>query len=302
MVDVWIPITILAALVQNARSVGQRWLLGRASVAASAYARFFYGFPFALAFLTAATILSDQPLYRPTFTFLAFAAIGALGQVLGNSLFIKAVRASNFTVMTTYSKMETVLSPILSFFLMNDRLSVSGAIGIVIAIMGVMWLAAVRAPGGLAAFLTAFIRPPASQGIAVGALYAVASTLYRAATHQVGDVGFVLQAATLLAWVATFQTLMMGGYLLWRMPPVITEVLRGWRHLAWIGASGAISSACWLSAFSLQKTGYVLAVGQIELVFAYIASHLLFKERTHVRELVGIAVTVTGILTVVIAR
>jgi drug/metabolite transporter (DMT)-like permease len=299
--DPWIPITIAAALIQNARSVGQRRLLGRASVAATAYARFFFGFPLALLMMTGAAVAAGRLPPPPTVAFLVFATIGAFGQVLGNALFIALVRGSNFAVMTTYSKMETVLSPLLSFLLLGDRLSLAGAAGIVVAFLGAMGLAAVRVEGGLVAFLTAFLRRPASLGIAVGGLYAVASTSYRAAALDL-DGGVALQALTLLAWVSTLQALSMGVYLLWRRPPVLGEVMRGWRHLAWIGLFGVGASACWLVAFTLQKTGYVLAVGQIEIVFAYAASHVLLKERTDAREIAGILVTIGGIVLVVLTH
>lgn len=300
--DLWIPITIAATVIQNFRAVGQRWLLGRVSVGAAAYGRFFYGFPLTLLFLTAVCTVDGRAPPAPTLNFLALAAIGALSQSLGNAMFVRLARTSNFTVMTTYSKMETVLSPVLSFFLLDDRLSVAGTAGIAVAFLGVMLLASARGASSFKAFVGACLRPPASQGLLVGALYAVTSTAYRAAAFEVGDVGFAMQGITLLAWATGIQAVAGGAYLWWQRSPVPAEVVREWRYVVWIGITGVSASACWLCAFALQKTGYVLAVGQIELVFAFVASHILFKERAHRNELAGILVTVAGILLVVMAR
>ena len=300
--DLWIPITIAATVIQNVRAVGQRWLLGRVSVGAAAYGRFFYGFPLTLLFLIAVCAIDGRAPPAPSLRFLAFATVGALSQSLGNEMFVRLVRSSNFIVMTTYSKMETVFSPVFSFFLLDDRLSVAGVTGIVVAVLGVMLMASARSASSLGALIGACLRAPASQGILVGAIYAVTSTSYRAAAFEVGDVGFAMQGLTLLAWATGIQAVAGGIYLAWQGSPVLSEVFREWRYVVWIGITGVSASACWLCAFALQKTGYVLAVGQIELVFAFVASHLLFKERAHRNELVGILVTVVGILLVVMAR
>jgi uncharacterized membrane protein len=46
----------------------------------------------------------------------------------------------------------------------------------------------------------------------------------------------------------------------------------------------------------MQQAAYVRALGQIELVFTFAASLLIFRERTNRVELLGIALVVAGIL------
>jgi drug/metabolite transporter (DMT)-like permease len=87
-----------------------------------------------------------------------------------------------------------------------------------------------------------------------------------------------------------------------RRPGVIGEVVRAWRPALWIGLVGVGTSALWYTAFGLQKAAYVLAVGQIELIVAFLASHYLYKERAAAIEIGGILVTVAGILCVVLAE
>jgi drug/metabolite transporter (DMT)-like permease len=47
---------------------------------------------------------------------------------------------------------------------------------------------------------------------------------------------------------------------------------------------------------TIQKVAYVRALGQIELVFTFLASYLFFKERLNRFEFFGIALIVAGIL------
>ena len=49
--ELWIPITIAAAFLQNLRSALQKHIKGRLSTSGAAYARFLYAWPFALVYV-----------------------------------------------------------------------------------------------------------------------------------------------------------------------------------------------------------------------------------------------------------
>ena len=79
-------------------------------------------------------------------------------------------------------------------------------------------------------------------------------------------------------------------------PGQVTATLRAWRVAAFAGASGMVASAGWFTAMTIQNAAYVRALGQIELVFTFIASTLFFRERTTPVELLGIGLVIGGIL------
>ncbi len=85
-----------------------------------------------------------------------------------------------------------------------------------------------------------------------------------------------------------------------REPGVMSSALKAWPMGLWIGLTGIVASACWYTAFTLQNASYVMALGQIELVFTYAASRLVFKERMTAAEAVGVGLTIAGILAVVL--
>ena len=58
------------------------------------------------------------------------------------------------------------------------------------------------------------------------------------------------------------------------------STLRAWRVAALVGLSGMLASAGWFTAMTLQNAAYVRTLGQIELVFTYLVSRLVFAERT----------------------
>jgi drug/metabolite transporter (DMT)-like permease len=88
----------------------------------------------------------------------------------------------------------------------------------------------------------------------------------------------------------------MAGYIAVREPRQLAAVLRCWRVALWVGVSGMLASVGWFTAMTIQNAAYVRALGQIELVFTFAASVLVFRERSTLRELAGIALIVGGIV------
>jgi uncharacterized membrane protein len=58
----------------------------------------------------------------------------------------------------------------------------------------------------------------------------------------------------------------------------------------------------WFTALAMQNAAYVRALGQIELVFTFIASVVFFRERTSRAEVAGIVLVVTGIVMLILSR
>ncbi len=104
-----------------------------------------------------------------------------------------------------------------------------------------------------------------------------------------------MRAGLTLAVALTLQTLIMGFYLLRREPGQITRLAGVWRQGIRVGACGAAASVCWFTAMTLQTSALVRAVGQIELLFALLASGWVFREQVRRREMVGVAALIVGI-------
>jgi drug/metabolite transporter (DMT)-like permease len=296
----WIAITLLGVLVQNSRTVLQKNLVGKLSVGGATYARFLYGAPLAWLMVTTAMIFAGvSTLPQPGVLFLAYVTFGGIAQILGNALFVHLIRASNFAVITTYIKTETVITALFSFILLGDRLSLLGAGGIFITFFGVVVLASGQAPGILHPIRT-FAWRHMLCGLGVGALYAIGSTGYRGAILSLeGDV--VVASLFTLACVSLWQAVLMSVWLQIKQPEVLRQTVRCWRSAVWIGITGATASAAFYLAFSQQFSAYVLALGQVELILTYLYSRFMFKERAGSRAVLGIVITVVGILAVVLA-
>jgi len=77
-------------------------------------------------------------------------------------------------------------------------------------------------------------------------------------------------------------------------------VVASWRVSSLVGVTSMLGSFGWFVAFALQNAAYVKAVGQVELVFTFLASYFVFKERSTRKELLGIGLIVASILLLVL--
>jgi len=133
-------------------------------------------------------------------------------------------------------------------------------------------------------------------GIAAGAGFAVSAVCYRGASLALPEGEFFVRAAVTLLGATAMQTVGMGAYLSWREPGSLGRVAGAWRAAAWVGLAGMLASAGWFSAMTLMAAAYVRALGQIELLFAFAAGVVLFRERVRMREVGGALLMVVGLV------
>jgi drug/metabolite transporter (DMT)-like permease len=294
--ELWIPITIGAAFFQNLRSMLQKYMKDRLSTGGATYARFIYAAPFAVLYVL---VLGQMPQFEmPSLNvdFGVYAAIGGTAQMLATALLVYLFSFRNFAVGTTFSKTETVQTAIFGAVILSDPLSTPAIIAILISLAGVVALSSAQSGISLGRIVFAWTERTALIGLASGACFGVSAVSYRAASLSLGGDGFLIQAAFTLAWVLGFQTTMMGIYLIIREPGEFVRVLRSWRVASWVGVTGMLGSVGWFTAMTIQNAAYVRALGQVELVFTFIAAHLVFREKTTRLEFVGILLVISGIL------
>jgi drug/metabolite transporter (DMT)-like permease len=132
-------------------------------------------------------------------------------------------------------------------------------------------------------------------GVLSGTGFAVAAVSYRAAALSLPEGDFLIRAGFTLAVTVTLQTLIMGAFIGLREPGELGRVLASWRSSIRVGLLGAAASACWFTAMTLVNAGLVRALGQVELLFTFMASIWVFRERVSAREVVGAVLIVLGI-------
>jgi len=299
--ELWIPITLVAAFSQNIRGALQKHLTGKLSTGGATQARFFYALPFALLYVIALCFVFGFKLPKPNAEFVVYAASGALAQVFGAATLVALYSHRNFFVGTAFSKTESIQAAMLGLVLLGDKVSAGALIGICLGLTGMVIISGARHEAGIRRIMSSLITRPALLGICAGLGFGVSAVCFRGASLSL-EGGYAIQAAFTLLMVLTLQTAVVALYLRIKEPGQMSAVITNWRIAALVGLAGMIASVGWFTAMTLQNAGYVRALGQIELVFSFIASVLIFKEKTTRMEFVGIAVIVIGILILLLFR
>ena len=294
--ELWVPVTLAAAFMQNLRSALQKHLKGSLSTAGATYCRFVYAVPLAVAY---AALLGEGfgfewPIPNPRFAL--FAMLGGITQITATALLVYLFSLRNFAVGTTYSKTETVQAAVFGVVILGEPVSLVAAFAIGISLAGVMFISVAKTHRAFANLLLGWTGRAAFIGVLSGTFFGLSAVAYRAASLSLGGEGFLMQAAFTLACVVTFQTVIMAVWIRLREPGELTRVARGWRVGSLVGVFGMLGSAAWFTAMTLENAAYVRAVGQIELVFTLTASYFFFRERSTRLELAGVALVVAGIL------
>ncbi len=294
--ELWIPITIAAAFMQNLRSALQKHLKGRLSTGGATYVRFFYAWPFAVLYVIGLNQWGGMPLPDANAKFLLYCVLGGLSQIVFTGLLVWLFSFRNFAVGTTFSKTETVQVALLAFLLLGDKLTIGALLAIAVSVAGVMAMSAAQTKITFKTLFTSLGEKSTLIGLASGLFLGASVVFFRGAALALDYGGFVMAAAYTLAIAVVIQTVIMGLYLVWREPGEMTRVIVHWPWALAVGVAGVLGSVGWFTAFTLENAAYVRALGQIELVFTFAASTVIFREKSTRLEIIGILCVIAGIL------
>jgi drug/metabolite transporter (DMT)-like permease len=305
----WIPVTIWAAFAQTVRNAAQRSLTAELGTMGATLVRFLYGLPFAAVWLwvvhrwTGETV--PEALVSASSTFAAFWAwvvLGAVSQIAATALLLRTMQERNFTLGVAYSKTEILQVAVIALVFLGDPITLSTGIAVVAGTLGVLLLSPADKERPFRALLSGWTTRASLLGIASGTGFALASVGYRGATLALPGSGFLIAAAATLFAAQLVQTVLLGGWLAAREPAVIGKVARAWRRSLLAGFMGAAASAGWFTGFALEPAAHVRTLGLLELVFSYVISLKLFREKLTRLELAGMALLVVGVATVTLGR
>ena len=228
---------------------------------------------------------------------MAWVALGAVCQVVATAFFVAAMAQRSFVVAVVFTKTEVLQIGLYSVAFLGESLSWVAMLAIVLSTSGVVLLSGPQL-GARATGLGAWIGKGALLGLASGAAFALASVGYRGAMLALEPTTPWLSGAYGLVWAQTLQTLLLGAYLLARDRAGLRKVIADWRVSSIAGLAGAAASMGWFTAYAMRSAVDVRILGLVEVLYSYVVSHKLFRERVTSRELTGIVLVVAGIVLV----
>ncbi len=302
MDQLWIPITILAALIQSGRYALQKVLSDDLGTNAVTLTRFAFGLPFSAIYLIFVLNFLETGLPVLNTRFLTIAAIGGIAQIFGTAALIYTFRLRNFAVGVTYSKTEALQTAVFGIFLFGAAVSTGSFIAIVICVVGVVIMSTPKGLSETEAAGSTWARwtgPAVWSGLLSGAGFAIAALSFREASLSLLMDGFLEPAAVTLVYVNIVQTVLLGGYMLFFDRAQLLAIGSHLGRSTWIGLTGVAGSAAWFTAMTLENAAYVRTLGQVELLFSLVISYFIFHEKLTLHELAGMALVIAGIVLLV---
>jgi drug/metabolite transporter (DMT)-like permease len=303
--DLWIWLTLAAALCQAVRTAAQKRLNEHVSTLGTTYVRSGLGLPFLVVYLVLVLALVDARIPDFSPVFILNAACGAAAQVASTALLIALFRLRGFAVASMLTKVDIVLIAMIGTAFFSERIAPLGFLALLVVLIGVLMLSAGRE--GLSALRQQMLAPrsgPPHEGTSSHGLllamvcalfYALSFLFMREATLTVGEGSFLWRGAWATVVSTSMQAVVLGAWLLRREPGFISRLWHNRGGAAFVGATSALGSMAWFSAFALQNASYVRAVGQVEVIFTLLISAVYFKERLSRLELAGTVVTLAGV-------
>ena len=296
----WIPVTIAAAFLQNLRSAMQKAIRDRLSTAGAAYARFIYALPFAVLYVWLLSAFGGYEVPSSNSTFLIYCALGGLAQILFTVVLLWMFSFRSFAVGTTFSKLEIVLIAIMGSILLGDKLGPIATLAIIVGAIGTIVLSSKQTNLTLGNFAQGLGEKATWIGLLCAALLGASVVAFRGAALALNGPGFIMVAAFTLMVALAMQTLMMGTWFVIYDRQELKRVWLEWRRALPVGIIGMACSVCWFTAFTIQNAAYVRALGQVELIFTFIASIFYFREKITRIEIIGIILIIMAVILILL--
>lgn len=290
----WVPIVLWAALAQTARNAAQRSLVAQAGTLGATLSRFLYGIPFAGAWVALLHALPASRGPLPDFhaAYFGWLMLGAAGQLAATATMLVAMKQRNFVVGAAYSKTDALQVAAFATLFLGELPGWWTLAAIAIATAGVILLSLPRRgveSGG-------WISGAAWWGLASGAGFALSAVGYRGAALELPGAAPWLIGAWGVLWAQLAQSAVLGGWLAWRSPDALRAIARERKKALVAGLAGALASIGWFTAFALTSAANVRTLGMVEVVFSYLVSHRLMREKLWPAERLGLLLVVTGLV------
>lgn len=293
----WIVTSILGAFFQNARSSIQKRLNTEMSLMASTYVRFAFSLPILLTVFLLYFGNFDyflKAIQNSNFVF--YVILASVLQISFTLLFLYLLKFTNFLVGTALSKTEVIQIAFFEFIILRDYLNFYALLGIMISTIGVI----IFSTKDLKNIINSFFSKSTVVGLFCGTLLALSVVFYRGSMEFIDFSNKNFDKALLTLFAATIiQTSLITLYLVFFEISEFKKLKSNIKLSALAGLFGFSATISWFYSFSLVQAALVRAVGQIELLFSYISSRFMFKEKIKFIEIVGIIIFIFGLFLVI---
>ena len=300
MTWLWIWVTFGAAISQAVRSTYQKKLKAPLGDLGASYVRFSYAIPFAWAWVFIYGGWSGEALPALNVPFVVWTTVAGVTQIIFTVLLVTLFSHRNFAAGTAFSKTEVIQAALFEAVILGHIVSLQVGLAIVIGVVAVFLLSLAKSSLTMGNLMASLFTRQTAIGLGSGAFLGFCTVAYKAATESLASDDLLTRASMTGGVSVLIQATLMGIWMWWRAPDQLWATFVHWRDSSIVGLSGAVSTACWFTAFSLYAVAPVRAVGQVELLFVLAISFFYFRERPSGREMFAMVLLAISIIMVLL--
>lgn len=276
--------------MQAVRTAGQKQLSSHLSSMATTSVRYVYALPFAWGYLAFIVYFRDSQIPELSPTFLQYASIASVMQIIGTACLVAAFRYRNFAVATSLAKTEAIQVAIVGALVFSIPLSMWGWFSVVIGVIGVIIVSKVKFT-----FNDLYKNPGAGFGLASGLGLAITTLLIRESSLALGG-DLMVSAAVTLVFMISVQSVISLIYVAFEDKTQLNKMISQWRLCLFVGVTSVLGSIGWFTGASYQNAAYVKALGQVEFFITLFLTYRIFKERISLIEYVGMFLIILSVV------
>lgn len=287
----WIPITLFASGAQTIRNATQRHIQDEIGTMGATFIRFAFAIPFAAAWFALIFTLTGKPQLTFSSGYFAWLSLGAISQIVGTALMLKAMQGENFTLVTAYVKTEILQVAVFGLVFLGEPLGIPTIFAVAIGTTAVLTLSFTHQDRHTV--ISKLISPGTMYGVASGAAFALSTVGFKGATIALSS-NYLSAAALTVVLAQLLQTLFMSTHFAIYQKGLMTRILKNWKHSIFVGTSGACASIGWFTAMAIEPIAHVRTFALIEVLMSYVVSRRFFRERlTPIQFLAVISLTLS---------
>lgn len=290
----WVPITVFAAAAQTVRNTAQRALTDEVGPLPATLVRFLFALPLTVLWVLLLHFWPGSTATVPPFNarYLGWIGMGAFFQIFATAALLRAMQERNFAVAVTLAKTEVLQVALFGVVLLQEVSTGTAMLAMLVATLGVLTLSLPR-QGQLLQW-RAWCSKSALYGLLAGAGFAISTVGFRGGALALGDTVPWVSGAWGVLIAQSLQSVFLGGWVAWRTG--LGPIFRAWRVSLLAGSMGAAASLAWFTAYAMHAVADVRTLGMIEVVFSYLVSRRVLKEKLSRPEQIGMALMLVGLV------
>lgn len=223
--------------------------------------------------------------------------------IITSYLYNRAIQISTLSATVPFLSFTPAFLVVVAFLVLGEVPTVSGTLGISIAVMGGIWLQGAKDEHASKELLVD------TSSASKGSMYMVLVAFLWSISNAFDKIG--VQNSTPLIYGAMIQVIVAGGsYILQKMRfggadlylPIGQEVQIPWRYVVLAGVTSVVGYYINLVAMQHLEISYVIAIKRSGCIWSVVMGRFLFRERNLRKKVPSILLMVFGVVCIVVGK